>query len=154
MEYHSLASMYIPCVQRSLKRAPPLLEYHSLALMYPVYRGLQREHPHCWGTTLLSQCILCTGVFKESTPIAGVPFSCLNVSCVQRSSKRAPPLLGYHSLASMYPMHRGLQREHPHYWGTTLLPQCICVQRFSKRAPPLLGYHSLASMYLCTEVFK
>ena len=75
--------------------------------------------------------ILCTEVFKESTPIAGVPLSCLNVS-----------------------VYRGLQREHPHCWDTTLLPQCICVQRSSKRAPPLLGYHSLASMYLCTEVFK
>ena len=75
--------------------------------------------------------ILCTEVFKESTPIAGVPLSCLNIS-----------------------VYRGLQREHPHCWGTTLLPQCICVQRSSKRTPPLLGYHSLASIYLCTEVFK
>ena len=60
-----------------------LMEYHSLALMY-----------------------MCTEVFKESTPIAGVSLSCLNVS-----------------------VYRGLQREHPHYWGTTLLSQCICVQR-------------------------
>ena len=76
------------CVQSSSKRAPPLLGYHSLASMY-----------------------LCTEVFKESTPIATVPLSCLNVSVYR------------------------VKESTPHCWGTTLSPQCICVQRSLKSTP-------------------